>query len=439
MPRTPRPLHRRRVVIAAAAAGLLLTACGTQFQDTPDDDAPSEDVTLTYWAAWNTGEPQQEIFDRIAADYTEATGVSFDVRYLGRDVTTNLINALGTGSGPDLFDAGTRNLLDFADRGFFADLGPLLEAEMPDGSGAVVDTLADGTIQAATIDDQLAILPTYVTTNGMWFNAARFPELVASPPATWDDFIDLLDAQVADGLVPVGADGSVSGYNVFWFYQSMMRTGGPGSLRTLAEDPAAWDEDHVLQSAQMVQQLVDGGYLQPDYMGTVYPAAQLAWANDDYSFMLNGSYMGGETQDQQVEGFEASTFPFPMIEDGYPTVELTVSGLAANADSENLEAATDFFAFAAQREYQELWASEAGFISAHRDVPAPTALQPLADAVNSADVITGSADLAGALHPTWWNDILLPLSDQLFSGALTAEEFVAEGREQTATYVQTQD
>lgn len=417
----------------------MLSACGTQFQDEPEPSTETEDVTLTYWAAWNMGEPQQEIFDRIAADYEESTGTSFEVRYLGREVTTNLINALGTGSGPDLYDAGSRNLADFHERGFLADLNPLLERELPDGAGTVADTLAASVVDAASTDDGVALLPTYVTSNGIWFNAARFPDVAETPPQTWNDFISLLESQQQEGLVPIGADGSVSGYNAFWFYQSMMRTGGPGSLRGLAEDAANWDEGYVLESAQMVEQIVDAGYVQEGYMGSTYPAAQLSWANDEVSFMLNGSYMGGEVQDQMAEGFEASTFLFPMTPDGYPTIELTVSGLAVNADSENIEPATDFLAFAAQQQYQELWASEAGFMSAHSEVPAPEPLQPLAEAIQTAEVTTGSADFASAQHPTWWNDVLLPLSDQLFAGSLSAEEFVAEGREQTESYLRTQD
>ncbi|MBZ2197877.1 ABC transporter substrate-binding protein [Occultella gossypii] len=426
------------VVLTAGLVTAMVAACGTQFQEdeTGDDAATAQDVTLTYWSAWNIGEPQQEIFERLAADYTDETGIEIDVRYLGRDVTTNLINALGTGTGPDLFDAGTRNILDLHERGFVANLDGLLDQEVPGDGGTVGETLAPSIVAAGSSEDGLAILPTYITSSGIWFNAARFPELQEQPPATWEDFIALLDELKANGEVPLGADGSVSGYNMFWFLQAMMRNGGPGSLRALGEDAENWNSDHVLASAQMVQQLVDGGYFQQDYMGTQFPAAQVAWANDEYAFMLNGSYMGGETAELQAEGFEASTFVFPMVDGGYPTIDVTASGLAVNAASENSEAATDFLAFAAQEEYQALYSTEAGFMAAHTAVEVPPALGPLAEAIAAAEVTTGSNDLAPATNPGWWSDVMNPLDDALFSGSISAEEFVAQGYEQTATYLE---
>jgi raffinose/stachyose/melibiose transport system substrate-binding protein len=205
----------------------------------------------------------------------------------------------------------------------------------------------------------------------------------------------------------------------------------------LGEDAANWDLPEVLQAAQMVEQIANGGFIQADYMGTKYPDAQNRWANDEFSFMLNGSYMGGETTKQQSTGFEANTFLFPVVQGGHSTVEVTASGIAASAASKNLDAAIDFLAFAAQKQYQSLYASEAGFLAARADVTQPASLASLFAAIESAEETTGAHDLAAALHPAWWNDILLPLDDKLFSGTITAEEFIAQGKELTTTFLET--
>lgn len=429
--------NRARRRAAAAAGALLVTTlvtagCGTQIRGGGDDDA---NATLTYWSAWNVGEAQQEIFETVRTAFTEETGIEIEVQYLGRQVTQNLINALGNGTGPDLFDAGSRNILDYEGRGFLADLDELMETDIPGEDISVGESFTDAVREAASGEEGVGILPTYVNSSAIWFDASQFPELESDPPEDWDDFIALLDEQKAEGLTPLGADGTVPSYNVFWLYQLLVQAEGPGALRSLAEAPENWDQPYVLEAAQRVQQIVDGGYLQTDYMGTKYPDAQNQWAQGAHSFMLGGSYMEGETRDQQKDGFTARTFMFPSVPGGTPTVEVTASGLAINADSKNLDAANQFLAFAAQEKFQKLYASEAGFIAARAGVEQPEPLRGLVEQIENADSVTQSHDLAAALHPTWWNDILLPLDDALFSGTITAEEFVARGKEQTAAYL----
>lgn len=433
--------NKRRIgltgAVVALAGALALSGCGTRFQeDGGDDPTQQEDVTLTYWAAWSEGEPQQVIMDAVIADFTAETGIEVDAQYMGRQVTQTLINSLATGEGPDLYDAGTRNIMDFHARGFLADLDPLLDAEVPGSEGTVGDTLAESVIESSRADGKLAILPTYINSNAIWFNAGRFPELRESPPQSWDELIALFDEHKAQGLVPVGADGTVAGYNVFWLFQNLVQLGGPGTMRELAEDAANWDAPEVLEAAQRVQQLVDGGYLDDTYMGSKYPDAQNRWANDEYSFMLNGSYMGGETTDQQAEGFEADTFLFPG-EDGDQVIEVTANGLAVSADTENMDAALEFLSYAAKNEHQSMWSTEAGFIGARSDVEPPASLVSLYAHVQEADQVTGAHDLAAANHPEWWNDIFLPASDALFSGEIDAEGFIARGKEETATFLGT--
>lgn len=423
----------RGAVVVALAMALALAGCGTKFQeDDGDDPSVQKDVTLTYWAAWSEGEPQQVIMDAVIEDFTAETGIKVDAQYMGRQVTQTLINALASGEGPDLYDAGTRNIMDFHARGFLADLRPLLDKDVPGEDGTVGDTFADSVVESSQADGNLAILPTYINSNAIWFNAARFPELRDSPPQSWDELIALFDEHKAQGLVPVGADGTVAGYNVFWIFQNLVQLGGPGTMRGLAEDTANWDAPEVLKAAQRVQQLVEGGYLDNTYMGSKYPDAQNRWANDEYSFMINGSYMGGETEDQQAEGFEADTFLFPG-EGGKQTIEITANGLAVNADSKHMDASLDFLAFAAKSEFQSMWSTEAGFIGARSDVEPPSSLVSLYEHIQTAEQVTGAHDLAAATHPEWWNDIFLPASDALFGGKIDAEAFVARGKAGTAT------
>ncbi|MGV8883091.1 MAG: ABC transporter substrate-binding protein [Rhodoglobus sp.] len=422
-----------RVLITSGtilATAVVLTGCGTQVTGgTP------EDTTLTYWSAWSEGEPQQLIFADIISDFEKDSGITVDVRWLGRDYISTVENANAVGDGPDIYDSGTDHIAEFRDKDAIAPMESVLDEKIPGEDVTVGDVLSDSAIAASSDDEGLGLIPHTIISTAVWFDANANPAWVDSPPATFDDFLAAAEDIKASGKTAISQDGNINFYNAYWFYWLQMRHGGPGTLAALGADAAAWDDPSVLAAATDVERLVAAGLFEPDYMATQYPAAQNAWAAGDSTFELNGSWLGSETAANLAEGFEPATFQFPAVDGGHNSVDVGTLGWTINAQGKNPEEAAQFLAYSMQSKYIERISTEALNISARSDVDAPAPLVALQAAITAADEVNKTYDEAPALHSGWWNDVFLALDDKLLSGEFTAADFVSQGKQQTADYL----
>lgn len=425
---------RRRVplagVVFALVAAMGLSACGTKENGAKASSHP----TITYWSSWRVGEPQQVIFSQAIADYEKATGNTVTVRWLGRDYPNAVKNAGAVGKAPDVYDDASDHIGDFRSHDLIADLGPVLKLAIPNENKTVGDVIPASVLKTSSDSSGLAMIPYTLTSSGIWFDAATHPEWAANPPATFDDL--LADAQKikATGHPPFAQDGTVNGYNAYWIYWLLMRHGGPGTLAALGKSADGWDNPAVLAAAQDVERLVKAGLFEPDYMATKYPAAQNQWAVRKEDMNINGTWLNSETSPDQVSGFLAQMFQFPAVPGGTDSVEVGSLGWSLNPKSPNLSAAESFLAFMMQKPYMGLISTKALNISPRSDVPAPATLLAAQKAIINAKSVQGTDDNASSLYSGWWNDVFLPLDDQLFSGKITAQQFVSMGKSQTASY-----
>jgi ABC-type glycerol-3-phosphate transport system substrate-binding protein len=426
-----------RVVIASGAilaTAVALSGCGTKTGG-GSTASSAANTTLTYWSTWSKGEPQQKIFADIITDFTKSTGVKVEVKWLGRDGLATIENALAVGDGPDIYDSGTDHIAEYRSKKDVGSLTAVLNDTIPGEDKKVKDVLSSSVISASSDSTGLGLIPHTIISTGMWFDAAANPQYVTTPPATFDDFLAEAKKIKAGGQAPIAQDGNINFYNAYWFYWLQMRNGGPGTLSALGGDASAWDDPSVLASAQDVQKLVDAGLFEKDYMGTEYPAAQNAWASGKNTFELNGSWLSSETAKTAKSGFEPETFPFPSVPGGHDSVDVGTLGWSIAAQSKNATEAGKFLAFSLQDKYITRISTEALNIPARSDVKAPAALQTLADSINSATEVNKTYDEAPALHSGWWNDVFLPLDDKLIAGKITANQFVTDGKKQTADYI----
>lgn len=413
-----------------AGSALALTACGGGSAGSADDGE------LTYWSMWKEGEPQQLVIADAIADFEEQTGTKVDVQWQGRSNSEKLVPALNTRNVPDLVDGPHSKLA--AVLGETGQALPLTDAyAMSVGEDTVADVIPEK-YQASTAlqgeDGEPWMLPYSVNSDGIWFNAAEFPELSENPPATWEEFIQLLDDLKADGKVPVAADGDIAGYNSFWFTTSLIRIDGPGAFKELAADKsgAGWDAPEVLEAAKKVEELVKGGYLIDGYGASKWPAQQQEWASGNAALMFNGSWLPTETGTYAADGFEYSSFPFPTIDGNETSARADFVGWAVPKKSDDQEAAQELAAFLLNTEYQDAFGADAKVLPIRSDVEVSPELAMVKKSLDEAPSTYLQND--GVTFPGYVEKVFWPLDDQLFLGKITAEEFVAQMKEAQIAY-----
>lgn len=416
-------------VIAIGALVFAASACGQKNSSAPANAQES----LVYRSSWGADEPQAKIFKTIFDDFAKQSGAKVEVSFVGRKGNENLPAEMASGQGPDLFDTSTDNIAAMTAQNLAAPLDDVLNAQVPGEGKTVKDVLVDPVRQASGTDKGLAFIPHTVISTAVWYDSAKRGEI---NPQSWEEFIAYLDTAKKEGRTPIGQDGTINFYNVYWFYSILVRAQGAGSLKALSTDAAAWDKPEVLEAAKKVEQLAKGGYFQKDFMATKFPAAQDAWAQGQYDLNINGSWLASETKPKLAASAKIASFQLPV--GGKNSVEVGTLGWGVNAKGKNVATAKKFLAFALQKKYMEQISSVALNIPARADVPAPAHLSGVQQAVTQAGVTHKTYDDAAA-DKTWWNDLFLPLQDKLLSGEIDAAAFVAKGKKKTADHLAGKD
>jgi raffinose/stachyose/melibiose transport system substrate-binding protein len=435
---------RHAGLAAAVAATLLVSACGKNVGKKADAApvagssdplaAAKAEGSVDYWITWGETEPQNKIFQAEAADFTAKTGIKVNVKTLGRDASKTLIQDIASGAAtPDIFDSATDHIAANEAQHVTQPLDSVLKLAVPgDGGKTVGEVLPASALKSATDKDgHLNFVPHTVISTAIWYDSARFPDIAANPPKSWSDFIALLDREKAAGKTPLAQDGLVNFYNAYWFYWAMMRHGGPGSLAALGTDAKAWDKPEVLAAAKDVAQLAKGGYFQDGYMGTKYPAAQNDWSQGKEALNINGTWLASETKPQAPSDAKPNSFQYPTVDGGHDSVEVGSLGWSLSAKAKHPNAAKLFLSYLVQKDVVAKIGTDALNIPSRADDPAPAALKTAQDAIVGAKEINLTYDGATA-NTKWWNDVLLTQDDQLLSGKLSPEDFVAHGKQKTA-------
>ncbi len=422
---------RPLALVLGAALALTTSGCGGSGDSAPA--AAATDISgsisgqeVTYWSMWKEGEPQQKVIAAAISDFEKQTGATVKVQWQGRSNTEKLVPALNTNNVPDIVDGAYAKLAPvIGDTGQGMDLTSAYAATV-DGK-KVSDMipkkyLANANIKGA--DGQPWMLPYSFSSDGVWFDAAKHPELTTNPPKTWDDFIAELKKLKDGGETPLAADGDIAGYNSTWFVTAMQRLGGPGAFKKLASDKsgAAWDDPQVLEAAQKVEQIVKGGYLINGYDSSKWPAQQQQWATGKAALLLNGSWIPTETGTYASKGFQYSSFQFPSI-DGKPTsVRADFVGFAVPKKAKNKTAAQQLAAFLLNKKYQDAYGTQAKVLPIRADAAIAPEMASIKAALDATDAVHQAGD--GVTFPGYLDKVFNPKDDQLFLGKLSAKDFV---------------
>lgn len=407
----------------------------------PGGENGEPSTEFTYWSMWKEGEPMQEVMAEAIADFEAETEITVDVQWQGRDNVQRTVPTLSSPTGPDLVDSSYVKLYPaLVASGQVNGVGDAWETEVEEGE-TLTDTIPGRyleTIDITTEDGDPWMIPYTLTSDAVWFNAEEHPELAESPPETWDEFITLLDDLKSDGKTPIALDADIPGYNAYWFGTLLLRNEGPGSLRSIAEDESGdgWRDPAVLDAAEKVQELVDGGYFISGYDASKFPSQQQKWADDKAALLFMGTWAPIETESYASEGFEYASFPFPKTNGEHFSARTDFNGFAVPANSQNSDAAEKFAAFFLREKYQNMTV-DAGQLPMRDDIEAPASQQGVWEHLQEADGFHQQND--GVAFPGYNDTVFWAVNDDLMLGKLSAEEFVETMADKTAQYWEDQD
>jgi alpha-glucoside transport system substrate-binding protein len=353
------------MVMALAVAA----ACGGDDDDSADTSgAAAEPVsgTISVSGVW-TGDEQrafQAVIDGFTADNPDAT---VNYRGAGDNLPTILATAIEGGNPPDIATvAQPGTIRGFANQG---DIQPIEFAREE-----VEANFDPGLVDLVTVDGQLyGVLFKAANKSLGWYNVPVFEEAGVEPPANFDELQQAAQTVKASGVTPyaVGAD---IGWPITDIFENIyLRTAGPEMYDQLASHQIPWTDPSVIEALEQMRVIIgQSGDLAGGTRGAVQTSfdatVPLVFGDPpDASMMFEGDFVRtnilNDTTAEPGTGF--GVFPFPAVNESPPVV---VGGGDFAVMFQDSPVAQAFMRYLATPEAAEIWAAEAGSLSANKNL-----------------------------------------------------------------------
>ncbi len=238
-------------------------------------------------------------------------------------IATELQPRFASGDPPDLIDNSGREQIGFntiLDQ--LEDLNDVLDAPNLEGT-TIRDTLFPGVTSPGTFGDKFAAINYVMTVYAVWYSASLFEENGWTPPATWEECLDLgAKAKEADKYLFLWGTEAATYYQTLCIESAIKEGGDEVRLALENLEPECWSHPAVQAVFTIFKEIIDAGYMKPGGGGTFFTDAQAQWSlNQEALLYPSGSWIANEMKEQTMEGFEMA---------GVPSMPVTANAVSPN-------------------------------------------------------------------------------------------------------------
>jgi raffinose/stachyose/melibiose transport system permease protein len=325
-------------------------------------------------------------FENAARDFeAERPWVQVDLHGDPR-IADRLGVRLLAGDVPDVTDANLPWSRLIA-AGEILDLTPYLDGPNWEGDRTWRESFLPGVLDRWTVDGRVYGLPFAHAVWGFFYDKRVFARHGWVPPATWDEFFALAEAQRRAGYVPLAFPGQVMRYIDPVWRHAYLNLAGPEAFARFARlDPEAWTDPRMERAFALAARLARETFGR-GWEGTSHTGAQLALLEGRAAMTLSATWIASEMRNALPDGFELGMFNFPTFGEEsatHPDILQTGSGYYfVFARGAHPEVSVDFLRFLTSRARAEAFV---------RLTDAPTAVAGTAGALSPL-----MADAAGLI------------------------------------------
>jgi N-acetylglucosamine transport system substrate-binding protein len=343
---------------------------------------------------------------------------------------------LVAGTPPDVIDnsgAGAFNTTNLVNDGQLQDLTELFNALSWDSSGvAVKDTLFPGSQASLVYDGKPMGVNVAYTVSAMWYSKPWLEKAGITLPATWEEFLGVLDGIKKEGkMAPWTYQGKYP-YYMFGIVLNQLIYKSAGNQAMVAIDnlePNAWKNPDVLRAVQDMYALYDKGYIMEGTNGLTHTESQAAWLQGKAAFIPCGTWLENEMKDQTPAEFAMTATGIPGYKDGKGDINAIAAGggepFVVFAKGKNPKGGMEFLRAQVSRSSAKWFAENVNSLMPVKDV---TGLQA-SEGVKSAIALV---EKAGTNIITWnigdwyssFGEELGTKTDELLTGKIKPEGFV---------------
>ncbi|MCX6045157.1 MAG: ABC transporter substrate-binding protein, partial [Chloroflexi bacterium] len=195
-------------------------------------------------------------------------------------------------------------------------------------------------------------LPIGYSWNAIYYNKQVFAQYNLQPPQTWDEFMQVCDALLANGVTPLALSGRNSFMASLWIDYLDMRLNGPDFHRQLAAGETDYEDAKVRAVFELWHSLIAKGYFLEDSRNLQSLSSLLAiirgdngqLGNQKAAMTLSGPFFLNELPEKFRS--ELDFFPFPALDPTLPAGEVVFSlGYMVPANAPHRQEALTFLTY----------------------------------------------------------------------------------------------
>ncbi|TQJ30973.1 ABC transporter substrate-binding protein [Microbacterium sp. SLBN-146] len=295
---------------------------------------------------------------KIFEDETGAT-VEFEEKSF-EQIQKTASQVLDTDAAPDLmeFNKGNATAGFLASTGLIADIGDAVEEYgWADKLAPSLQTTAKYSDAGVMGGDTWYGIPNYGEFVGVYYNLDAFEAAGLEIPTTYDEFIAVLDAFVAQGVTPLAEAGAEYPLGQLWYQLALTQADRQFvNDYQLYENPVDWQGPELTYATETLQDYVDAGYIASDVSSIKAEDAGVSWINGTSPIFVSGSWWFGR--------FTAEATDFDWTMTAFPESDLSL-GSSGNLwvvpeNAANKELAYEFIDITMRPEIQAIIGNNGG-------------------------------------------------------------------------------
>lgn len=425
----------KKIVSAAAISALLLTACGSTGSSDPEPGAGTAGATgaaaeggsLTLWHYEGANSAMGIAWAEAIKIFEEETGatVNFEEKSF-EQIRSTASQVLNSDEAPDVMEFNKGN----ATAGLLASQGLLTDISEAVAEYGWEEKLAPSLQTTAKYNESGVMgsgawygIPNYGEFVTVYYNKALFEQAGVEVPTTYDEFLAVMDAFLAEGITPLATAGLEYPLGQLWYQLALSKADRQWvNDYQLYENPLDWNGEPVTYATETLLDYVDKGYISKDVAGIKAEDAGIAFISGKAPMFVSGSWWYGRFVDE-IDGFELGLFPFPGSD-----LSLGSSGnlWVVPENAKNKDLAYEFIDITMRPAIQALLGNNGGLPVAadEADITDPKSLELIQafNAVNDKDGLSFYPDWP---TPTFY-DVIVAQLQELVNGTKTPAE-VQEG------------
>ena len=294
----------------------------------------NEEEAKTITIAWtNIMESQQEIWEKYIFEPFEEKHpeVTIDFQCLP-DLQNTVRVQVAAGAGPDMFYMDSVDIPDYASTNRILSLENYRKEYNLDAS------MYDWAIRSCLYKDEMYALPASVEATAMTYNKNLLDQLGKDVPTNREEFVDVCNAALEAGLIPVSFGYSGNNLLLTWPYEHYLTCyAGGEKTAQLLKGEITFDDPDIKGAFELLKADWDAGYINDKKSGAITnDEARILFANQKAVFNYEGPWLILADGAAKTWDFEWGQCAWPSMKDGTPAGSAITLGeaIGINASSQ---------------------------------------------------------------------------------------------------------